>query len=308
MKTDFTRQEAQDYLSAMRVDNDLVRLVDPIARNVLTDDGGPRENEICHSVWGHCDRCENCTSLRALRSGERAYKLETLNENTYWVCSRFLRIDGQPFVAELVCDVTNRLIMDSNQRDQIGRLINSYNQMLITDSLTGVYNRRFLDEHFIPSLKCCHEDSISVNLAFIDMDGFKVINDRYGHRAGDRLLRDVAGFWKLHFNSRERGKERLVIRYGGDEILVIACGIPLEKFSEEIRHYDGEMRKICYLSDKIQFTFDFTFGITSSEAFPPDWTWDGLIEAADRKMYQRKGAKLPEAAPGGSEDRTNGQE
>ncbi len=304
MKTDFTQQEAQEFLTVMKGENDIVRLVDPVAKSVLTDDGKIATHEICHAVWGRCDRCENCTSLRAIQNHETAYKLETVNNHTYWVCSRFLRIDGQPIIAELVRDVTDHLIMDSDQRSQIGRLIKNYNQMLITDSLTGVYNRRFLDEHFLPSLECCHDDEITVNLAFIDMDGFKAINDRYGHNAGDRLLKDVAGFWKLHFDSRERGRERLVVRFGGDELLVIACGISGNRFEEEIRRYNNEMRKICYLSDHAQFTFDFTFGIASSETLGAGWAWEKLIESADRIMYRNKGDKSHLEAPekAGDED------
>ncbi|WP_458862643.1 GGDEF domain-containing protein [Acidaminobacterium chupaoyuni] len=291
MKIEFTKEEARQFLELMRDENDIVRLVDPVAKKVLQEDGENLTGEACHTVWGRCERCENCTSLRALQRQDTAYKLEIFNGHTYWVCSRFLKTEGHPGILELVKDVTDRLIMDTDQRDQIGMLISNYNQMLITDSLTGVYNRRFLDEHFLPSLKCCHEEDITVNLAFIDMDGFKEINDRYGHNAGDRLLKDVAGFWKLHFNRRDKGKERLVIRFGGDELLVIACGIPQHRFEEEIHHYNNEMRKICYLSDQTQFGFDFTYGIASSETLGRDWEWEDLIEAADRMMYQGKDRK-----------------
>lgn len=278
-------------MEAMREENDIVRLVDPLERRVLTDDLKSATGEICHAVWGRCERCENCTSLRALRNGSTLYKLEMVEGSTYWICSRYIRIDGQPVIAELVRNVTDRLIMDSDQRDEIGILINNFNRLLITDSLTGVYNRRFLDENFIPSLHCCRMDQITVNLAFIDMDEFKAINDVHGHSAGDRLLKDVAGFWKLHFDSRESGRERLVIRFGGDELLVIACGIPPERFEQEMSHYDKEMRKICYLSDQTQFMFDFTYGIASSASLGVDWTWEELIESADKSMYRSKNEK-----------------
>lgn len=288
MKTDFTKQEAQTFLNLMRGENDVVRLVDPVGRLVCSEDPRTMTCETCHSLWGRCERCENCSSLRALQTKESAYKMESINGSTYWVCSRYLRIDGEPFIAELVRNVTDRLIIDSDQKNEIGRLINTYNQMLIVDSLTGVYNRRFLDEHFIPSLQCCHEEDITVNLAFLDMDDFKTINDNFGHRAGDCLLKDVAGFWKLHFDSRERGKERMVVRYGGDELVIIACGISLEEFQNEISLHDKEMRKICYLADGVQFHFDFAIGAASSESLGKGWTWEELLNAADQKMYQNK--------------------
>ena len=288
MKVDFTKDEARSFLSVMQDDNDIVRLVDPVNRQVLDDNGLAITHQICHAVWGRCDRCENCTSLRAIQNQNTAYKLETMNSHTYWVCSRFLRIGGAPTIVELIRDVTDQLIMDTDQRDQLGTIIRGYNDLLITDPLTGIYNRRFLDEYFLPSLKCCHDEGITVNLAFIDMDNFKIINDKFGHKAGDQLLKDVAGFWKLHFNSRERGKERLVVRFGGDEILVIACGVSKSTFEYELQRFYKEMRKICYFSEQLQFEFDFTFGIASTENFDADWTWDALSEFADHAMYCNK--------------------
>lgn len=288
MKKDFTKREAGQYLGVMKMDNDLVRLVDPVARMVT---GEEETGTVCHGLWGRCERCENCTSLRALQTEGQAYKLETLRGRTYWVHSRFLQIDGNPCVAEIVRDITANLLMDSDEQDKIGTLITNYNGMLITDSLTGVYNRRFLDEHFIPSLSCCHEQGITVNVAFLDMDGFKKVNDRYGHGAGDRLLKDVAGFWRLHFDSREKNRERLVVRYGGDELLVIACGVPRDQFEAEILRCDGEMRKICYCDKGVRFRFDFTIGIASGDLLAKDWSWEELVELADRRMYDAKKGK-----------------
>jgi len=290
MKVDFTKEEADSFLSLMREEHDLVRLVDPAVRRVLTDEGRNTE-DVCHMVWGRCGRCENCTSLRAIQGEKTYYKLETKNSSTYWVCSRFLRLEGKPMILELVTDITDQLIMDSDERNEIGTLISNFNHKLITDSLTNVYNRRFLDEHFLPSLRCCHEEGILVNLAFLDMDDFKKVNDRYGHSAGDSLLCDVAGFWQLHFDSREAGRERLVVRFGGDEMLVIAVGISKAQFEHEISNYSREMRKICYLPDHTQFNFNFTYGISSTEELPPDWNWDELLELADKRMYQIKEEK-----------------
>jgi len=291
MRTDFTQEEARQFLEPLAEDNDVVRLVNPMTRRVEDVQAGESACAVCHQLWGRCQRCENCTSLRALRTKGQAYKMEILNGRTYWVYSRFMNIDGRGFVAEIAKDVTHHFIMDSDQQDEIGHLITSYNQMLITDSLTGVYNRRFLDEHFLPSLQCCHDENITVNLAFLDMDDFKLVNDRYGHNAGDRLLRDVAGFWQLHFHSREKGKERFVVRFGGDEIMIIACGITQARFEDEIRRHYAEMRRTCYCSDALHFTFDFTFGLASTETLGPGWTWEQLIELADHRMYAVKSAR-----------------
>jgi len=288
VKTTFTKSEAEVYLDLMRIDHDVVRLVNPVEQRVCGGSGSEEERTVCSELWGHCERCENCTSLRALQKKSQAYKVEILKKRTFLVFSRYMEIDGRACVAEIVSDITDQLVLDSDQKDQISRIITNYNYLLITDPLTGVYNRRFLDEHFLPSLKCCHDPHLTVNLAFIDLDDFKHINDRYGHSAGDRLLKDAAGFWKLYFNSRTRGKEQLVVRFGGDELLIIAAGISCRTFREEIDRAYARMQKICYYSDTVQIPFSLTFGISSTEELGEDWTWDMLINRADRRMYDEK--------------------
>jgi len=297
MKIKFTQEEAGAYLDFMRIDHDIVRLVNPETRRVRGERALKDSCAVCHTFWGRCDRCENCTSLRALRGKSQAYKLEVLRQRTFLVFSRYLEIDGTPWVAEIVKDITDQIVMNSDQKDQIGRMIANYNYLLITDPLTEVYNRRFLDEHFLPSLKCCPNPNLTINLAFIDIDDFKQVNDRFGHSAGDRLLKDAAAFWKLHYNFREKGKERLVVRFGGDEFLVIACGIPRETFREEIEYYYGQMRKVCYCTDTAQIPFSLTFGIASTEEMGREWSWDALIEIADHRMYAEKARRKVTAEP-----------
>ena len=272
LKINFTQKEAENLIECEKRENDILRLVNPITQQ-------------------RCKRCENCTSLRALQSKGRAYKIEILNNKTYLVTSRYLKIEGKPYVMEIINDVTNNLLMDSNQKDEIGKLIHSYNNLLITDSLTGVYNRRFLDEKFLPSLKCCHDKKIIIGVCVMDFDDFKLVNDTYGHQAGDKLLKEAACFWKQNFNSRKKDEERLVIRFGGDEMLIIVCGMSLHNFKIEIEECYRKMHKICYYNNDIQIPFNISFGIASSEEFGNDWTWDKLFLYADRRLYEAKAKK-----------------
>lgn len=291
MKTEFTAEEAKQYLDLQAEENDVVRVVDPVTQEVMESTGKSAGDGACCALWGRCERCENCTSLRALQTKGRCYKMEIYNNHTYWILSRYMTIGGKPFVAEIVSDVTDSLLMDSNRRDEVGSIISSYNHLLITDALTGVYNRRFLDENFLPSLDCCHDRGTVVNLAILDLDDFKRVNDSYGHQAGDRLLKDVACFWKLHFDSRRKDRERLTIRYGGDEMLIVTCGIGADAFRAELEKYYRQMRKVCYYSEEINIPFGISFGIASSAEQGADWSWDRLFDMADKRLYDSKAKK-----------------
>jgi diguanylate cyclase (GGDEF)-like protein len=292
MQKEFTKREADLYLKEQAKDNDIVRLVKPFEKEVITlKSGKEMAAGTCFRVWGKEDRCENCTSLRASHEQGQAYKIELLEDKSYLVHSRYLSINGKDYVAEMVKDVTNCLLLDSFEKDKIATLLNTYNQMLLSDALTGIFNRRFLDEQFVPSLRCCQDPHLVVNLAFVDLNDFKRINDAYGHLVGDELLKYGASYFKLAFHSREHGKERLAVRFGGDEFLIISCGVPFARFKTEFLALSkGMKRDVSFLSSPL-FHFDFSTGLASSEELGEGWSWETLIALADRRMYDSKKTK-----------------
>jgi diguanylate cyclase (GGDEF)-like protein len=89
----------------------------------------------------------------------------------------------------------------------------------LTDALTGAYSRRFLDGY----LSRIGSRSPDLAVVLFDLDGFKQINDRYGHSAGDAALRTFADVVREHVRETD-----LLVRYGGDEWLLLLPGLPLE--------------------------------------------------------------------------------
>lgn len=288
MQTNFTMQELLDFVQIIKGEYTVVRLVHPAQRRVLDLQTLQETDEVCNSLWGRNERCENCTSVRALHKKKNAHKVEFVDDKVFFITSRYVVVDGKPAILELVIDATEDFLANSDQKDAIAQFILDHNDMLITDPLTGLLNRRFLDEHFVAALDCCYDFSVPVNICILDIDKFKAINDKYGHLVGDQVLKDVAGFWKLHFNSREKNQERLVIRYGGDEMLILACGLAPEEFNLKLHEYYEAMRKICFYDEKIHFSFSVSFGSASSLELSPGWKWDDLFALADQRLYVDK--------------------
>ena len=121
----------------------------------------------------------------------------------------------------------------------------------------------------------------------MDLDRFKDINDTYGHQAGDVLLKDVRGSGKP-VPSRTNGEERLVIRFGGDEFLILACGTAPEDFRNELARAYEQMRKVCYLNKDVAIPFGITFGVASSSELKNGFDWEALFALADQRLYQGK--------------------
>ena len=286
MKTEYTRKEFEEYIETIREDHDHIRLVSPEERKVCMMNGEVSD-EICHNFWNRRERCENCTSNHALRLKSRVMKLETLKGQTYLVISKYVSVNGSPGVLEMISNVTGELLLDSDEKDKVAEIIRTFNHKLITDPLTGVYNRRFLDENFAPSLDCCFDKDTAVNIAMLDVDDFKGINDTYGHIAGDMLLKDIASFWKSLFDARKGGSEQIVGRLGGDEFVLISCGVEAGKFKKNIEEHYSNMRRICYYK-KAAIPFSISIGYGCSSDFQGNWKWIDLVEAADHDMYAKK--------------------
>lgn len=99
--------------------------------------------------------------------------------------------------------------------------IHQIKEMAITDSLTKLYNRRYIDERLPIDIQSSFERDEPLSVLFIDIDHFKSINDKNGHTVGDQVLRELALI--LQFNLR-RGSG-WIARYGGDEILICLQGV-----------------------------------------------------------------------------------
>jgi diguanylate cyclase (GGDEF)-like protein len=105
---------------------------------------------------------------------------------------------------------------------QVGALYQEVRRLARTDSLTGVPNRRAWDEELPRELARAARSGQPVCVALLDLDHFKRYNDRHGHQAGDRLLKEAAAAWQAAVR-----KTDLVARYGGEEfaILLPDCGL-----------------------------------------------------------------------------------
>jgi diguanylate cyclase (GGDEF)-like protein/PAS domain S-box-containing protein len=149
-----------------------------------------------------------------------------------------------------------------------------------TDVLTGLRNRRAIVSDLEEDL-ILHAGNVSV--IYADLDGFKLVNDRYGHQVGDQLLADVAG----RLSSALRPGDR-VGRLGGDEFLVVCPGVATPKAVLEVaRRLDKVLKPAFCLSD-ISVRVVASLGIACGT---PGVTADELISCSDSEMYEVKQAR-----------------
>jgi diguanylate cyclase (GGDEF)-like protein len=156
------------------------------------------------------------------------------------------------------------------------------------DPLLDVLNRRGFERELKRSLAYVARYGTPGVLIFIDLDGFKAVNDRHGHAVGDKLLRAVAAELAGHVRASD-----VVGRLGGDEFGVVMWNIGAERAQAKAR----ELEAIIEAASIIQGPQQLSVG-ASAGTVALDITLEpaALIDAADRAMYARKRAKR-DAAP-----------
>ena len=207
-----TRQQAAEEAKMLEKVFDVVRFLEGDFFEQMQDD--PRIGVKigmcqCYDFWKKNKPCENCTSMKAYAEKKQKTKLEFLDADVFLVISRYLEIDDEACVMELVKHLENDTLIDTDGRDKLVGKLKGYQDKLYIDPVTGVYNRRYFEDEI-------RNMQNSAGVAMIDLDDFKLYNDIYGHDMGDRVLKTVADA----INHCIRKTDKLV-RYGGDEFLLI---------------------------------------------------------------------------------------
>lgn len=154
-------------------------------------------------------------------------------------------------------------------------------QEMFKDPLTGAYNRRVLDTELDSLVARSLSEDKPLGLLFLDIDNFKTLNDVCGHEAGDLALQDVADVL-----ARVLRKDDLVVRYGGDEFLVILLGISRYALNEVATRICSEVRDALQ-TDAVAASASVG-GLHCSPEEIADTDPSSLIPAVDERMYRAK--------------------
>lgn len=272
-----TRQQAAEEAKMLEKVFDVVRFLEGDFFEQMQDD--PRIGVKigmcqCYDFWKKNKPCENCTSMKAYAEKKQKTKLEFLDADVFLVISRYLEIDDEACVMELVKHLENDTLIDTDGRDRLVGKLKGYQDKLYIEPVTGVYNRRYFEDEI-------RNMQNSAGVAMIDLDDFKLYNDIYGHDMGDQVLCIVADVIKNCIRKTDK-----LIRYGGDEFLLI--------LSDMVR---GTLRgKLLQIQEAIEnatipncprLKLTASIGGVISE----DGKIDEAIAKADQLMYKAKDHK-----------------
>ncbi|MGI8812531.1 MAG: diguanylate cyclase [Pyrinomonadaceae bacterium] len=153
-----------------------------------------------------------------------------------------------------------------------------FEQLSVTDSLTGLLNRRYLQERLSEEIQRTRRHHFSLSLLMLDVDKFKSYNDTFGHLAGDAALRIIAGILKENL----RGDD-VAARYGGEEFAVLLPQTRIDEASVIAERIRQHIERTQFPNRRITASI----GVASSS--PKMNLPDDLVWAADRALYEAKG-------------------
>ncbi len=196
------------------------------------------------------------------------------NESTLEI-SIPVNINGQPCCLELI---------QHSEKSSSATSLQHMKKLIITDSLTNLYNRRYIDEQLPINLENAFGASNPVSFIYADIDLFKKINDHYGHIAGDYVLNEIADI----FQRIIRRKAGWVARYGGDEFLTCLPEINKNtaiKIANRIRRAVED--KNFYINDHF-LKVTCSFGVETVYKSNGVHTVNQVVGLLDKKLYQAK--------------------
>ena len=189
-----------------------------VSAQYMEVDGAPYVLELLQRMQS--DTIVEPDDTEALFSALSGYntKLEYFSPDIVQVSAQYMEVDGAPYVLELLQRMQSDTIVEPDDTEALFSALSGYNTKLYHDPLTDMYNRRYYEE-IVRGMKG------PIGVALMDLDDFKVYNDTYGHHAGDMALKTAATIVRGCIRQTDA-----LVRFGGDEFLLILPGIPEDYF------------------------------------------------------------------------------
>jgi diguanylate cyclase (GGDEF)-like protein/PAS domain S-box-containing protein len=190
-----------------------------------------------------------------------------------------LDLAGRLLLISMVMDITERKQAEA----KVLALQDLLREQSIRDGLTGLFNRRYLDETMDREVILAQRHARPISVVMGDLDHFKAVNDRYGHLAGDEVLR---AFGEIMM--RLSRKSDIYCRFGGEEFLLVLPGMSKGKACERAEQLRRQIEATPVLFGTTSIEVTASFGVA---CFPQDGGCrDELIAAADSALYAAKEA------------------
>src|SRR3954468_1360417 len=236
----------------------------------------------------HEDGLRLCSQLRSHERTRQAPILLIADEGDLSRVAKGLELGANDYLLKPIDrnELLDRVRTPASRKRYHEKLRHNYEQslsMALTDSLTGVFNRRYVSAHLPRLLERSWESQKPVAILMFDIDHFKAVNDTYGHGVGDEVLREVANRTNRNLRNFD-----LVARYGGEEFIVVMPDTDRDAayaVAERLRRRVGE-ETFAVTAQVAEITVTISIGVAVVDGTGD--TADAILKRADDALYQAK--------------------
>jgi len=176
----------------------------------------------CRDMDGICRTCKNCIAVKAIADNSKKIKWEYINSEIHQITVTPTIIDGKEFVIEFIQKLDADSQIDSKSSEVLVDKLTVYKDKLYKDVITGIYNRHYYEDRL-------KDVTATAGVAVIDVNDFRLYNEAFGHHVGDIILQTVAQVLSHSLN-----KNDVLLRYGGDEFLVVFNNTEKDEFYHKL--------------------------------------------------------------------------
>ena len=263
-----------------------IRIVDPIKKRVIEEIWEKTtEDRKCFQLCNGNNICENCISIRAYNENTSVMKFEYIDNNIYMIMATPVNKEESTYVIEEIRDISDCKIVDVVEDKTVYALkkkLDKINKLIVIDELTRCYNRRYINEKLPIDIELAKANNLPLSIAMIDIDYFKLINDKYGHLLGDLVLKDITNVIKNNI----RVKSDWIARYGGEEFLILFNDASKEDAYNLSKRIKSVVENSIFNYGDIEINTTISIGIASLTSEVDDM--DKLIRIADENLYKAK--------------------
>ncbi len=269
----------------------LIRVIDPINKTVVferdKDEVELNEKfETCYSIWNKNKVCNNCISMRAYNENDVCIKIETTDDKIIMATAIPIKLEEGTLVVELIKDVTNSMILDDSKlskNSDIVKLLEMASLAAVTDELTNIYNKRYIQEKLPVELVISKLNKEPLSLLMTDIDHFKKINDTYGHLAGDYILKEFCQILKNNL----RGEKDWIARFGGEEFLICLTQTDYETALLVAQRLRKSIEEAVFAYNGESITLTASFGLCTNNS-ENHYEIEKFVKCVDKNLYQAK--------------------
>lgn len=245
---------------------------DPLLR-AMHEDGSPFPGE-SHPTWLTLQTGEPCHNvIMGVHKPDGTLTWMSINSQPLYRPG-----DAKPYaVVASFADITERKRAD----EELQVLQAQLRELAIRDPLTGLYNRRYLEETLWRELARAGREGHPLSILIVDVDHFKRLNDTYGHLAGDEVLRALGRLLQHHARSSD-----IPCRYGGEEFVVVLPDMPPEVAQARAELVRRDFAALHIAFGEAEIVATLSVGVSSSPIHGK--TAEDLIGAADHALYVAK--------------------